>query len=213
MPRTVESEVFKFEELSEGAKECARAWWRECDACDNFWSESVIEDAMECAKIIGIDLRQRPVKLMGGGTRGEPAIYYSGFASQGDGACFEGTYSYAKGAAKAIRQHAPQDTVLHGIADALQAIQRRAFYRLNGCVKQSGHYMHSGCTRIEVTDDITGNDVAESVRQDIADALREFMDWIYHQLKSQWDYHNSDEQVDENILCNEYKFDESGRIA
>ena len=95
-------------------------------------TSSVYEDAAQCGKILGIDLNTKPVKLMGGGTRYDPCIWFSGFASQGDGACFDGTYAYAKGAVKAIRAHAPEDKELHRIADELQAIQRRYFYRIEG---------------------------------------------------------------------------------
>src|SRR3546814_2772659 len=49
--------------------------------------------------------------------------------NQGDGACFEGNYSYARGASAAIRRYAPKDVELQRIADALGAIQRRNFYQ------------------------------------------------------------------------------------
>src|SRR3954466_15035963 len=118
MPRTATTTqtLYKFGELSEDAKEKARQWYREADDGDNFWSESVIEDAATIADLMGIDLRQRPVKLMNGGTRYEPAIYWSGFWTQGSGACFEGTYTYKKGSAKAVRDYAPKDEALHAIA-------------------------------------------------------------------------------------------------
>jgi hypothetical protein len=43
--------------------------------------------------------------------------------------------------------------------------------------------------------------------------MRDFADWIYRQLESEYDYANSDESVDENILCNEYEFDENGKLV
>ena len=107
--RVVETNVFQYDELDDRAKERAREWYSRHvfeDSCD--W-EFVYEDAAEVADILGIDLRQRRVQLMGGGHRYEPSIYFSGFWSQGDGACFEGTYRYAKGATKKIREYAPQD--------------------------------------------------------------------------------------------------------
>jgi hypothetical protein len=67
---------------------------------------------------------------MGGGTRAKPCIWFSGFWSQGDGAAFEGNLNHAKGVTASIRDYAPQDTTLHGIADRFQAIQRRNFYQL-----------------------------------------------------------------------------------
>src|SRR6476619_4611231 len=103
MPQIVEHTLYKFDELSDAAKERAREWFRE-GALDYDWWDFIYEDAARMANILGIDLNQKPVKLMGGGTRYDPFIWLSGFYSQSDGACFEGRYSYAKGAAKAIRK-------------------------------------------------------------------------------------------------------------
>lgn len=212
MSRTIETEVFKFDELSDRAKERARDWWRSCENQDNFYAESVIDDAVQCAESIGITIDTRPVRLMGGGTRQDPCVWWSGFWSQGDGACFNGRYAYVIGAAKAIREHAPEDKTLHAIADNLQAIQRRHFYRLEARVKQRGHYQHSGCTTIDVTNSETGNDVDSDTADAIAVELRAFMDWIYRQLRSAYEYTMSDESVDDNIRANEYEFDENGGI-
>ena len=53
--------------------------------------------------------------------------------------------------------------------------------------------------------------------RDISDAedtvtqcLRDFADWIYSQLEKAYDWENSDEQIAETILCNEYEFTEDG---
>lgn len=211
--RTVETEVYKFDELSDRAKEKARDWYRQT-ALDYDWYDSVYEDAATCGNILGIDLNQKPVKLMGGGTRCDPAIYFSGFSSQGDGACFEGTYSYAKGAAKKIREHAPQDTELHRIADELQALQRRYFYSLEATMKHRGHYSHSHCMEFTVTAE---RDNLPPLTGDAEDALpelmRDFADWIYSQLEKEYEWLMSDEQVDESIRANEYEFEEDGSRA
>lgn len=201
MSRTVEKTVFAFAELSDSAKERARDWWRSCENQD-FDTDFIFDDAQTIGGILGIAIATHAVKLMGGGTRYDPTIFYSGFSSQGDGACFEGSYAYAKGAAKSIREHAPMDTVLHGIADRLQAIQRIYFYRIEATMKHRGHYSHSGCMDVDVS-------LADDVRQ----CMRDFADWIYRQLESEYVYRMSDEQVDESIECNEYEFDADGRIA
>ena len=73
---------------------------------------------------------------MGGGTRQKPCIWFSGFWSQGDGACFEGRYAYAPRASLRIRDYAPRDTELHRIADALQALQRLNFYQLTASFRR-----------------------------------------------------------------------------
>lgn len=211
MPRTIETTVFQFSELSDSAKETARNWWRELEAQD-FDAEFVIDDAQHMAAILGIEFDGQPVKLMGGGTRTKPTVYWSGFGSQGDGACFEGYYSYAKGAAAKIRKEAPEDKELHRIADALQECQRKSFYRLRARCKHSGHYYHSGCMSVDVTDfDYPYRDIENG--DDLIQALRDFADWIYAQLEREYEYRMSDECVDESITINEYEFDASGARA
>lgn len=205
--RTVEQTLYKFDELSDKAKETARDWFRSCD--DMHWKEYVYEDADRVAKLLGIEIDQRPYKTMGGSTRYEPCIWFSGFSSQGDGACFEGRYSYAKGSVKAIKAEYPSDKELNDIAEGLYEIQRHNRYRLVAKVSHSGHYYHSGCTDI----DVDGPGCANSDDADQTERLlRDFMDWIYARLEAENDYQDSDEVVDENILANEYEFDESGDI-
>ena len=210
--RTVSTEVYKYEELSDEAKEKAKDWYRQYVFNDSGDWEHVYEWVAEVADLIGIDLRQRPVKLMNGTTRFEPCIYWSGFSSQGDGACFEGTYRYKKGSIEAVKKHA-NDEALNGIVKELCEVQRKHFYRLTATVTHRGYYYHSGCTSIEVEDredvhkDLHGDD------ENIAQLLREFMDWIYEQLENEYEYQNSDEAVEGNIICNEYEFTEEGEIV
>lgn len=215
MPHTLIKTVYTFDELSEPAKETARAWWRGCYGQEEDW-DCTIEDAEQCAALLGIRFRQQAIPLCGGGTRNKPVVYFSGFSSQGDGACFEGRYTYAKGACKAIREHAPQDKELHRIADALQSIQREAFYGLSATCRHSGHYNHSGCMMVDVErTSPQGADLGatEGQADGITQALRDFADWIYSQLEAEDEYRNADEQVDESILANEYEFDEDGSRA
>lgn len=208
--RTKTIEIFAFDELDDGAKERAREWWRDCES-QHFDADGTIEDVVTVGRILGIEISTHPVKLYGGGTRWEPDIWWSGFASQGDGACFEGSYSYVKGAAKRIREYAPLDTTLHTIADALQQTQRKAVYRLAATVTHFGNYYHEGCTRIEVSDSSDScRNLPEGAEDKIAESLRDFMRWIYRQLESEYEYVMSDENVDECIRINGYEFDEFG---
>lgn len=213
--RTIEKTVFSFAELSDSAKEKARAWWRDAEAQsgDNFFAESVIEDAATIADLMGINLRQRPVKLMDGGTRYEPAVYWSGFSSQGDGACFEGSYTYRKGSVAAVKAHAPCDARLAAIAETLADAQRRNFYRLEASVKHTGRYSHEMSTEIDVFDrEDNYRDIGDA-GETVTEALRDFMRWIYRQLEAEYNYTMSDESVDESITANEYEFDGEGRMA
>jgi hypothetical protein len=215
MPRTIEKTVFTFDELNDGAKELAREWFR-TNYPDHGWWDSVYEDAERIAKILGIEFDQTPIKLLGGGTRYEPAIYFSGFWSQGDGACFTGSYHYARGAHKAIRKYAPDDKALHAIADELLALQKAHGFRLEAHIKKGygAHYSHENTVTADITDRVTGNDIAsESAADALTEIMRDFMRWIYRSLEKEHEWLTSNEQVDENIRANEYDFDENGNIA
>lgn len=90
--------------------------------------DCIYDDVATIAGLFGLEFDQRHIPLMNGSTRPESAIYYSGFWSQGDGACFEGTYRYKKGALKTVKEYAPQDTTLHQIVTDLQYIQAKHFF-------------------------------------------------------------------------------------
>jgi hypothetical protein len=200
---TIVRELLQFDELSEAAKEKARDWYREGLYNDSFEFEHVIDDAKTIGELMGIDIDK---------------VYYTGFCSQGDGACFEGSYSYKKGSVKAVKEFAPLDTELHRIAIDLQAIQRRNFYQLTANVKQSGRGYHSNCTLVEVWKNDAQQNYAhdyasDDVELEVKELLKDYMNWIYKQLDKQNDYISSNEYIDEGIICNNYEFLESGRRA
>jgi hypothetical protein len=51
--RVEQVKVFHFDELDEDAKEKAREWWRD-GGLDYEWWDSVVEDAKEIGKLVGI---------------------------------------------------------------------------------------------------------------------------------------------------------------
>ncbi|MBY0134904.1 antitoxin of toxin-antitoxin stability system [Paracoccus yeei] len=211
MPEVIETIVYRLAELSDEAKDKARAWYRE-GGFDYDWYDAVYEDFQQIAEILGIDFKTRTVRLMGGGSRQEPRIFFSGFWSQGDGASFEGFYSYRKNASAVIRAYAPQDTTLHGIADALQSVQRRNFYQLRAEATHRGRYHHEYCMVISVErDSPTRQDMTADVEDVITEALRDLARWLYRQLEREYEYLTSDDAVDESIIANDYTFTGSGR--
>lgn len=204
MPRVIAQTIYKFEELSERAKERARNWWRDSGGPEDF--DCILSDAVEIGELIGISFDKRRVTLMGGGIRYEAKVWFSLGYRQGDYANFDGSYSYSRGAAKAVRQRAPMDKVLHSIVDQLQAAQRRRFYRITATC-QSNHL--GGMTVNASDEDRPYADIGDDGRE-VERALERFADWIYSQVRDENDYQMSDEVVDENITCNEYEFDEGG---
>ena len=189
--RTITKDVFKFDELSEAAKDEARAWYREGS---DFDADAVIEDFKTIIGLMGFyDIN----------------VMYSGFSSQGDGACFTGRYAYAKGATQAVKEYAPLDAELLRIAKSLQAAQRAAFYKLNARISHSGNYYHENSINVETCDE------RDEYRAcyDLTDEVRHLSQWLYARLEAEYDYQNADSTVDENITCNDYEFYADGSIA
>ena len=200
-----------FDELSDEAKERAREWYRQENCDDSFWSACAIDDAKEIGKYMGMNVDR---------------VYFSGFWSQGDGACFEGTWRASDVKADKLEDYAPQDKELHCIVDGLAELAKEypdGYFK----VKHRGHYSHSRCTSFDVELPCEQEEELEygspeykalqvKLREDedaLIELARDFMDWIYRALEEAWDYQNSDEQVDEAIRANEYEFLEDGTRA
>ena len=210
MPEIIETTVYRLDELSDEAKDKARAWYRQV-GLDHDWFEFVYDDFERICAILGVDLKTVPVRLYGGGTGQKPCIWFSGFWSHGDGACFEGRYSHATGAPRAIRDHAPKDNELHRIADVLQAIQRRNFYQLHATVTHRDRYYHVYSMAISVErDSPTRQDMTADTEEIVIEALRDLARWLYRQLEREYDYLASDESVDDAITANAYTFAAAG---
>lgn len=229
-----EPQEYAFKDLSDRAKENARDKYRENQSLDYDWWDYIYDDAVKIASMMGIEIDTKPVRLMNGSTRYDPAIYFSGFWSQGDGACFEGRWYPVKDplvSIAAVMDHAPQDTDLHEIAFDLANLSERcnklipdAYVR----VTHSGHYSHENCTSFDIdlpTPDHVDeyNELQmeewdalctrqgldfETFEEGIKEFLRDFMRWIYRQLEAEHDYLTSDECIDEYL--SEFTFDEDG---
>jgi hypothetical protein len=187
--------TYSFNELPEDTQEKAIEGLYDLNTHYDWW-ENVYEDAKTIAALMGIDITN---------------IYFSGFSSQGDGACFEGSYEYKKGSVKAIKEYAPVDKELHRIAEAFQDIQRPNFYQVTSTIKHSGHYYHQHCTDISTgrLDDVAWTDAAED---DMPEVLRDFMHWIYRTLEKEHEYLTGEEAIKETIEANAYEFTENGDL-
>lgn len=195
----VETKVFQFAELSDAAKESALESLYNINTEDSFWYECVIEQITDAGKMLGIDIDN---------------VYFSGFSSQGDGAQFTGSYSYAKQSSQAIKAEWPKDSDLQLIADGLRELQRKNFYSLSANVSTNGHYSHEMCTDITVYDGriYSHAHAAADTDDSLSELLRDFMRWSYRRLETEHEWLSSTEMVRETIECNEYEFTESGDL-
>jgi len=193
--RKLTIEVYTFSELSKEAKETAIENTRNHDGyLDYEWYDGVYYDATAIAALMGIDIKK---------------IHFSGFYSQGDGAMFIGGYEYNKNAVTLVKDYAPKDTELHGIAERLTRLQRRYFYQLKADVKHYGRYYHENSNTVDV---YTNDDrrLSDSIENDLTECLRDFMRWIYKQLENTYDYLNSNEAIAEHLTINDYEFQADG---
>ena len=209
MPRVIERTVYRFHELSDKAKARARDPYRAQGLRDQWW-DFVYEDAVRVANILGISITEK--------SGPSPAIYFSGFSSQGDGACFQGGYTPKPGneTTEGIRSECPQDEELHRIADALALLQVSARVqhgqRIEANITTSGSYCHSGTMNVDATyteGDSPDPEIAEELQQ----LIRDFADWIYARLEDEYDWLNSNEHIDEALLDGDNEFEESGALV
>ena len=173
------------------------------------WWDSVYADFENICKIIGVYVNND-----------EPS--FSGFASQGDGASFTGTYrayafdmrageqhNFYELAPAEIRAHAPEDEELHRIADELCMLSR-VYFPLHINIARFGR---SGCVHEQTMDchvepmDGDPDDWAEEVHAHAQEQgtllMRDLARWLYRTLEDEYDYLTSDEAVWAAILDNE----------
>ena len=198
---------FTFDELSDAAKPKAREKYltRGFQYHDDWW-ENVYELAQSCAEILGITISAN---------KRRSNIFFSGFSNQGDGACFEGSYSFAPNAIAEIGKKS-NDPKLLDIAQKLTTMQltQRLLGRapFGARITLDGRYSHSGTMACDIYDPDEGEEDG-SVGPDadqFTQLMRDFANWIYKQLEAEHDYLSSDEYIDEQLSCNKTMFDEFG---
>lgn len=223
MPRTIETTVYKYSELSDAAKAKARDWYREASAGDNYFSEHVVGEFSDMLKAFGFDtIGSNPNRRPRGN-----GIYWSGFCSQGDGACFEGSWSATAvdgATVDAFLAERPGGTELKEYADTLRGIVGDCPFG-TASLRHSGHYYHEQSVSVDFEpgdddceerdgDGLAGYRAALQAAGDaFTELCRELMRHLYAQLEQAYEFENSDEQVAESIEANEYEFTESGERA
>lgn len=204
--------LYQFDELSDKAKAKAREWFREGFGQDTYWAESVIEDAERMGTFMGITFDSRSYQTIGGKTRQEPDVSWSLGYCQNDFAAFDGSYEYARHAAKKIsKESGGTEKRLIEIANRLQALQKPLRYSLTARVKYH-HYYGQILDAIDATTS-QGYILGISVEQEkeLKECFRDFSNWIYRSLRTEYEYQTADEQVDDGIRANEYTFLADGK--
>ncbi|MDQ0422317.1 hypothetical protein J2045_003365 [Peteryoungia aggregata LMG 23059] len=222
-----------FDELSDRAKEKARDNYRQNYPDDGWWDSSY-EDFDKIADMMGICIATKQVPLMNGKNKSVPAIYFSGFWCQGDGACFEGNWYPEKDPLASLTKvmgHAPNDADLHEIAFGLAHLSERCNQLIPEArvkVEHNSRYYHSNSVSYDIDLPMPihiqeGNELQhmvfdglrtkldlddEAFETEVSDLLRRFMDWMYGLLEEEHEHLTSDEVIDQYL--EEMKFDEDG---
>ena len=215
MARTIKTTVYNVHQLGEHAKENAREWYIH-DVLSNsaVWYDQVFDDFEEICGIVGITVLKRTQTCRIDNrniTRPQRCIWFSGFASQGDGACFEGSWRHAPRASRRIREYAPQDKKLHAITDALTKVQKRNFYQLGAMMTHNGPYMHEYCMNVDIERESEhGQEPTEDSFDTVTETMRELARWLYRSLEAAWISETADDIVDDQIHANEWAFTANG---
>ena len=192
-----EYNVYSFDELSDSAKQNARDWF--ISIIESFdYADFTINSFKEIANMLGFTISN---------------TYFSGFWSQGDGACFEGSYYYAKHSVKSIKMYAPNDATLNDIAERLAAMQKRCFYNVSAKIRHSGFYYHERSMSFDVEDEGYAGKAFAEMEDEFKEICADLARWLYKSLEAEYEYVTSDEYIEESILANGYEFYENGKIA
>ncbi len=194
--------VYKYAELPENIKGAVREKWREWTTQDR-WYDQTYQHIQEVGEALGIEFDSKGVD--------RPAIYFSGFSSQGDGACFEGKYAYAKQAPKRIAELCGAESPMIDLATRLAAAQKKHFYKITATVRHAGYYQNSANTAVDV--EVNGNVAERDLEHSIMMLLREFMDWSYSELENEYNYLTSDAEIEQQINDANHEFTADGRIV
>lgn len=190
----------KWDQLTEQHREQLLERYRDINMYDDWW-DGVYEAFKEDMGAIGVHVE---------------AMYFSGFWSQGDGACFEG---YITDWVKFLTALDEPETA-RILADLGRCTEVSLAW------KHSGHYYHEHCTTfsadlaIDNPYDETGQPLRHvaweamhgadgplaPLEEEFIEFLRGKMRTLYRQLEKEYEHLTSDEEVTEYIL--EYEEDE-----
>lgn len=121
--------------------------------------------------------------------------YFTGFSSQGDGACFTGRYAYERGGLKTLKAEFPEWDDMHQLAKELQNLQSVYFYKIEAKINHKGSlYYHSKTMDIDMELNVSDGTYME-VEYQLLKLFRKMADLYYKTLEAQYDYLTSDSEV------------------
>lgn len=196
-----------FNELDQETQERVIEQFQQDFGQDQDWWEFVYEDAQRMFELLGFETDAG-------------RMHFTGFWSQGDGACFTGAWAACRVRFDALKQEAPEDKELHEIGEELMQIAAKymdANLQPSAWATLQRNYQSRGChessVAIELYADDLDTDPDEQDAKDFTDTCRRLMRWFYRQLEQEYEYQTSKEVIRERIEDNEYRFSEDGELV
>jgi hypothetical protein len=187
--------VYDFDELPEDIQDHAVEKLYDCNVDFSDWDEFILDE-------------WKDEKLPAFGYI-DPKIYYSGFSSQGDGACFTANVD----ALKWIETHKAKSE----LKALYNHINKGGYISIN--IETSGRYCHEQTMSVNVELDDWGTDIPEKVQEQANQLERWILEdargearKIYKELEKDYDYATSREAIIETIEANEWTFDDRGNL-
>jgi hypothetical protein len=185
--RTIRTKIYKFDELSKEAQTVAIDKMRDINV-DYEWFDADFEGFKEDLNELGFY---------------DAEIWFSGFYSQGDGACFDAKIDASK-FATTVNEKRIARLIENGYISQFEILKN----------SYANHYSHEK-TRYVDFDSIGYKNIDETL-QSLCEKIElirlKQSKEIYRSLDKQNDYLQSDEAVKETILANDYEFTENGKI-
>jgi len=186
--------VFTFDELTPEVQEKVLNKHRDWNVQFHDWADYIIEDWKDRLDEIGFE---------------DAEIFYSGFWSQGDGACFETKHFNFKKLINHMYENEKKYRHLLKIVDYLSGtIQRNSF---------GHHYSHEATRYVEL--DLNNyrstprlERLVNELEEELEDLRRSLSKEVYSDLEKEYEYQTSDECLKEIFHCNEMEFFEDGTV-
>lgn len=183
--KTVTVKTYSFNELNQEAKKKALETFWNINVDYEGWDDFIIEEYQGKLEELGYT---------------EAKILYSGFYSQGDGACFEATIDIQKWLTS------------HKLGNKYRALYNEA-ENISVCLKHSGHYYHSLMTQLDYGI-MDLSDKAQSQFDEVEKMIlierEELGNEIYRALDNAYCNLTEEKAVTETIEANDYQFLEDG---
>lgn len=183
--------VYTYEELDEAAKEKVLEDMWDLNV-DYYWWEFSYDYIREAGLLLGIDVKVQGFDL-----------------DRGSYISLNGSYSYQKGAAAAVRAEYNNGDLV-AIAEELQEAQRPMFYQACADFSPIRGYRDGTTITVEGYGDMWNDHYIEDNAHTIEEPLRDFVYWALSVLQNEYEYLTSREAIEESIMANEYLFTENG---